>query len=217
MKGVFVKMTRGYSNQEGQVINQTRTKYNSQREVNYGLRNVRNNGSAMVAGGYYGENETYLSSAAGYVGQKTLENKRRKARERANEPIVVRKKVKSTPFPISFIFYTLVITITLMYVIYNYSVINDISYEMTTLESKISQQLVEKEALSVALDKKNDLSYIEQVATNQLGMVKSTDIVKRYVSISENDKVVVSQDNVEKAYLSVTLDSFKDKVGKIFK
>lgn len=211
MKGVFVKVTRGYSNQS--VINQTRAKYNNQR----GQISVGTN----MAGEYYGQSEGYLSkatrAAAEYVGQKALENKRRKLRERANAPIVVKKKVKSSPFPISFIFYTFVITITLMYVIYNYSVINDISYEMTTLESKISQQLVEKEALSVALDKKNDLSYIEQVATNQLGMVKSTDIVKRYVSISSDDKVVVSHENTERAYLGVTLDSFKDKLSKIFK
>lgn len=212
MKGVFVKVTRGYSNQS--VINQTRVKYNNQRDVRY-------TGGTMAAGNAYGQTEGYLSqaarAAADHVGRKALENRKRKMRERANAPVVVKKKVKSSPFPISFIFYTFVITITLMYVIYNYSVINDISYEMTTLENEISQQLIEKEALSVALDKKNDLAYIEQVAINELGMVKSTDVVKRYVSISSDDKVVVSQENAQKAYLGVTLDSFRDKLSNIFK
>ncbi len=144
------------------------------------------------------------------------ERERRLARERASAPVIVKKRVKASPFPVSFVFYALVVTVMLMFVVYSYSVVNEISYDITSLEEKISESKQENERLAIELDKRNDLKYIEEVATTRLGMVKSTDVVKHYVSISGGDKVVLSEDNAKGTALGVTLDSLKDSVGKIY-
>ena len=160
---------------------------------------------------------SFAQTAGEYVGDYVKDRRRRRIREKALEPVVIRKRVKAKAFPVSFIFYALIMTCTFMFIAFNYSVTNEISYDTSKLEEEIKLQQTEKERLSVALEKRNDLAYIEDVAANRLGMVKSTDIVKQYVSISGSDKIVVSDNNTDKAYFGTTMNSLKRSVGKIFR
>ncbi len=155
-------------------------------------------------------------TAADYVGERILEGKRERARERANAPIVVRNKGKRKPFPVSFVFYSVVLSLVFIFLVYNYSLINSMSYENERIEAEISALADENEQLALRLDKRNDLAYIEEYAINELGMVKSTDVVKQYVSLSGSDNVVVTEENIEKTYLGTTLNGLKNSVQKIF-
>lgn len=160
---------------------------------------------------------SYVASyAAEYVQERILERKREKARERANAPIIVRSRGKRKPFPVSFVFYSVVLSLVFCFLCYNYSLINSISYENQSIKDEIEMLTQEKEQLSILLDKRNDLSYIEEYAINELGMVKSTDVVKQYVSLSGSDNVVVTHENVDRTYLGTTLNSLKRSVQKIF-
>lgn len=157
------------------------------------------------------------STAAERLGDAVAERNRRLQRERASAPVIVKKRVKAAPFPVSFVFYALVMTVMLMFLIYGNSVVNEISYEISDLKAGISAAEQENENLRIELDKKYDLAYIEDVAVNELGFVKSTDVVKHYVSISGGDKVVVSatEENTS-TKLDATFDSLKESVAKIY-
>ena len=109
-----------------------------------------------------------------------------------------------------------IITVTFMFIAYNYSVVNEISYETADLEDEIEYYTKENEVLSVQLEKKNDLAEIEKIASEKLGMVKSTDVYKQYVSLSGSDKTVVSESSSASYNLGTTLNGFKRSVGKIF-
>lgn len=157
------------------------------------------------------------SAAAERLGDAVAERNRRLQRERANAPVIVKKTVKAGPFPISFVFYTLVMTVMLMFLVYGNSVVNEISYEISDLKAGISVAEQENENLRIELDKKYDLAYIEDVAINELGFVKSTDVVKHYVSISGGDKVVVSDAEANTSTrIDATFDSLKESVAKIY-
>ena len=160
---------------------------------------------------------SYVASAvAEHVQERILEGKRERARARANAPVIVRSKGHKKPFPVSFVFYSVVLSLVFCFLIYNYSIINSMSYENESIQDEIELLSQENEQLSILLDKRNDLNYIEEYAINELGMVKSTDVVKQYVSLSGSDNVVVTQENMEKAYLGTTLNSLKRSVQKIF-
>lgn len=157
-------------------------------------------------------NRTAVSSRVG-----TLERPRSVERTRTGSAVILKKKVKpQSPFPISFIFYCLVITVMLMFIAYSYSVVNDISYDISELEEGIAVSKQENERLTLELDKKNDLTYIEDVAVNKLGMVKSAEVVKHYVSISGGDKVIITEENNTGNPISITFDGLKNTVGKIY-
>ncbi|MBE6680978.1 MAG: septum formation initiator family protein [Ruminococcaceae bacterium] len=151
------------------------------------------------------------------TGTSTLERTRRKNREKANAPIIVKKRVKASPFPVRFVFYAVVLTIMLMFVIYGNSVMNELSYESNSLKSEIALLEQENDSLQFEIDKKYDLKYIEEVATTELGLVKSTDVVKHYVDISGGDTVEVSAAETKTEHkVDATFDSFKESVSKIY-
>lgn len=180
-------------------INRTSVKYNS-------VRNERISVSDAA------------SIAAERIGEAVAERNRRARIERANAPVIVKKRVKASPFPISFLFYALVMTVMLMFIAYSNSVVNEISYDIGDLEAQISDIKAENEKLSVEIEKKYDLKYIEEVATTKLGLVKSTDVVKHYISIAADDEVVVSDKATQPAAkLGATFDSLKSSLSKIYK
>lgn len=180
-------------------INRASSKYNS-------VRNERISVSDMA------------SIAAERFGDAVAERNRRARIERANAPVVVKKRVKSAPFPVSFIFYALVMSVMLMFIVYSNSVVNEISYDIGDLETKISTLKAENEKLGVEIEKKYDLKYIEEVAITELGLVKNTDVVKHYISIASGDEVVVSEKASQPAAkLGATFDSLKTSLSKIYK
>ena len=151
------------------------------------------------------------------LGDAVAAGKRRAARERAMAPVVVKKRVAAESFPTRFLFYALIATVMLMFIVYTNSVVNEISYDISDLEAKISETRAENEKLSIELDKKYDLKYIEEVATTKLGLVKSTDVVKHYVSISGTDDVVVASETGKTPVgITATLDGLKQSVARIY-
>ncbi len=191
----MTESTRMYENRN---INTGRNKYNNIRKQN-----------ASVADA--------ATTAVGRLGDAIEARNRRIQREKASAPVIVKEYVKARPFPVRFVFYALVATLMLMFIIYTNSVVNEISYDISDLEAKISQTKAENEKLSIELDKKYDLKYIEEVATTKLGLVKSTEVVKHYVNISGGSDVVIANDtNKAATTISATFDSFKESVANIY-
>ena len=157
-----------------------------------------------------------IGSAAEYVGNLEAQRRRRIAREKANAPIIVKKRVKAEAFPVGFIFYAAIVTLVLMFVVYSYSVVNDTTYEIGELETKLSEAKEENERLSLKLEERNNLADIEQYATETLGMVKSTDVIKHYVNVNGGDEIEINENVGESTYLGAVLDSLKTSVGKIY-
>ncbi len=62
--------------------------------------------------------------------------------------------------------------------------IADLEKELVSLENTASK-------LELALEEKNDIRIIEQIATDQLGMVKEDSIQRRYISLSEGERIDV--------------------------
>ena len=159
----------------------------------YENRSINSNGAKYNSVGHSGVSVSDVyADAAERIGSAVAARNRRIARERANAPVIVKKYVKASPFPISFVFYALVITAMLMFVAYSNSVVNELSYEIGDLETKISTLKYENDKLDIELEKKYDLEYIENVAVNELGLVKNTSVVKHYINMSDGDGVVVS-------------------------
>ncbi len=154
-------------------------------------------------------------SFAEYMGSLIAARRRRIAREKANAPIIVRKKVKAKPFPVSFVFYAAIVTISLFFVVYSYSVINEVSYKISEVETQIAKTKEENERLSLKLEERNDIQNIDKYAS-ELGMVKSTEATKFYVNISGGDEIVVSENASRTTHLGTALDSVKDTVSKIY-
>lgn len=182
----------------GKGINSMRKKYNTSRQ-----------GNTLVP--------DMAMDAAERIGEAVAARNRRVAKERAEAPIIVKKRVKASPFPISFLFYALVVTAMLMFIAYSNSVVNELSYEIGDLKSEISTLKYENDKLDIELEKKYDLEYIEEVAIKELGLVKNTEVVKHYLNMSDGAEVVVSEKaNGAENSFTATLNTLRDTVAGLY-
>lgn len=101
--------------------------------------------------------------------------------------INVRKKER-TPFPIATIFLSVMITALLLFMMMSYAEIDKYNSQINDCNVKLTKMEQEKDNLSVKLDKKDDLVYIEKYATEELGMVKSEMLPRKTVHLNPEDK-----------------------------
>ncbi len=128
----------------------------------------------------------------GDIGKAVAKKRREAARARATETKYVKKSVKAAqPFPIAVIGYTLVFAAIAMYLVLGNSKINEATLRADSLKSAIAAEAERSDVLTSALNQRKDIGYIEDYAENVLGMVKSTDVAKHYVSVSGEDKITV--------------------------
>lgn len=73
--------------------------------------------------------------------------------------------------------------------------------ELEELESKIS-------VLNVQIDRKNSLASIEEMATEQLGMVKLESFRIHTVNLAENDSVEITPEKEKNTFLDGVVNSF---------
>ncbi|MBQ7500787.1 MAG: septum formation initiator family protein [Clostridia bacterium] len=124
------------------------------------------------------------------------------------------KSKKKTPIPISVFILAVICTLVFMFMIVSYVQINEYTLEVAALRSEIAELSEEEKQLNLDLDRKNDLRSIEQYVSENLGMVKSDQIVKKHVSVASEDKIeVVSaqpipDENVVSTLLSSLARSF---------
>lgn len=131
------------------------------------------------------------------IAGKIAEKRKKAARERANSTKYVAKYVKSNKaFPVSVIGYIAVFSVIGIFLVMGNTRINDATLRANELKNEIASEVNMGEILSSSLNQRKDAAQVEEYAVNVLGLVKSTDVAKRYVSISGEDKIVVSGGNI---------------------
>ena len=143
----------------------------------------------------------------------TARNKHRieKMREKAREPRYIIKKVEAkTAFPVSIIGYIVVFSVIAMFLVLGNSRINEANLYAGSLEKQINEAMHKYDMLTAEINSRNDAASVESYALDVLGLVKKTDVAKTYVSISGEDKVVVSGNEADLhigGAVTMTLDS----------
>jgi cell division protein FtsL len=178
----------------------------------------------------YAENAVYgnvaydLSTAAGYAiprertANPPLERPREKVRER--EQVRTRTAAKEqTAFgvPVLGIFGIAIAAVMMVFVLFGYVQLAEISGEMGSLNSTISTLNEENAKLKVAYESTFNLNEIEDYAVNVLGMTKLADSnVTRFDIVKADKASILSEDDSTNGILA-GIESFFDTVREYFK
>ena len=92
-------------------------------------------------------------------------------------------------FPYSVVFLSLICSLMFFYMIFNYVQINEHTSAVSDLKADIATLSFEADELTTKLEQKNDLTLIEQIATERLGMVKIDEITKKYITMDPGDSI----------------------------
>lgn len=123
-----------------------------------------------------------------------------KAPEKRNAPLAglyVEPKVhtvidtKTKAFPTSTIILAAICTVLMLFMIISYVRINEYTIVVSNLKTEMNELVDEKKTVSAELDRRNNLELIEDIAKNDLGMVKIDEIDKKYVQIDIKDDVQI--------------------------
>jgi len=136
---------------------------------------------------------------------KTLESK--------EAPKSYRKKTK---LPIGAVMMTVIFGMVLAFVVHSSVRINEANSALSDLQAGIALQNAELRALELELENKNDLRVIEDIATNELGMIKKENIDREYITLCDEDSVII-EENTEKEEMQQAslLSAFSDRIGKL--
>ncbi len=126
------------------------------------------------------------------------------------------KSKKRVAFPIGTIFVLLITTLLLMMMVSNYVVINEYTHEASELRSELKELGVEKDKLSVELEKKNDYMTMQQYASDKLGMIGEEDVDKVYIEVDEDDSIEVFEveDDGTKGVIATVMSALSDNFIK---
>lgn len=114
--------------------------------------------------------------------------------ERRREELALKRreiKIKRTKLPMNIILSILTVAALLSGVAYSANRVASSSAELSEMKSELEEIDGQIERYKLKLEDKNDLVEIEQLAVNELNMVKEGSVEKKYVTVSEGDRIVL--------------------------
>ncbi len=96
--------------------------------------------------------------------------------------------VNKYPFAIAMLA-IVAVTCMFMMLVLNAVSISDMKTKTTQMSSQLEALIERRDELSLELEKRDDLRYIEEIAKNQYGMIKKDYVTKYYVSLDNHDKI----------------------------
>ena len=108
-----------------------------------------------------------------------------------NPKIITIRKKERTPFPISIIFTSIIITTLFIFMMMNYAELDKYNNETAKNEAMLTQLKEQQRELSIKLDKKDNPIIIEKYAKENLGMVKKETLPYDTVNLQPADKTEV--------------------------
>jgi len=146
--------------------------------------------------------------------KKTTEKPARNVPDRTE--ILVKKK----RLPVTFLLLLSFVTLMVMMIILSIAQIYKTTDEISGLENQLTKLQSTATELELRIEEKNDIRVIEQIATDRLGMVKEDSVQKKYISLSDGERIdLVTEENDTAAEggLGSMLSSIWTAFGDFFK
>jgi len=100
-------------------------------------------------------------------------------------------KIERQKMPWQFILSVAIAFTLLLAMVFSFAQISESNRELAEIKSQISASDAKADKLKLQLEEKNDLNMIEKIAIEEYNMVKEGSVQKKYVSLSEGDRVVL--------------------------
>ena len=128
--------------------------------------------------------------------------------------MTVKKQVLNPIFIAALVF----VTLMMIALVVGFSQVYETANVVSELEAQLETLETEKSDLALELEEKTDLRMVETVATTKLGMVKEDSLQKKFVSLSDGERIVVAEteETVETTTGGVVLSSVLSSIGKFF-
>lgn len=94
------------------------------------------------------------------------------------------------------------------FVLNGYISLNELTLSSVSKKKELDELSARNSILCVEIDRKNSLASIEQIATEQLGMVKLESFRIHTVNLADSDTVEIAPEKEKKSFLDGVVSSF---------
>lgn len=109
--------------------------------------------------------------------------------------------------PAAMVFMVMLCAVSLMLVVSSSVLVSDASGDYAEAQNDVSLMAKEESELLIALEVKNDLRTIENIAVNKLGMVKKDLVTRQYISLGDEDIIETFEEEDRNVGLSTLLSA----------
>lgn len=109
--------------------------------------------------------------------------------------------------PAAMVFMVMLCAVSLMLVVSSSVLVSDASSDYAEAQSEVSRMAKEESELLIALEVKNDLRTIENIAVGKLGMVKKDLVSRQYISLGDEDIIETYEEEDRNVGLSTLLSA----------
>ena len=107
-------------------------------------------------------------------------------------------------------------TVMVMFLVMEVSNVYKAANEVSELESRLKTMQSEADELELKLEAKNDIREIEKIATTEYGMAKEDTLQRRYISLSDGERIEILDSEEEESSGGVLLSSIFSAIGDLF-
>lgn len=107
-------------------------------------------------------------------------------------PAIKEVRMASKPFPMATVSLLAVFTVMIMVIMISFAQNYELNGEIAALEAQAQALAQTERELSLALEERDDIRVIEDIAINRIGMVRGNLVESRFVSVSGGDRVVLN-------------------------
>lgn len=100
-------------------------------------------------------------------------------------------EVKKAPISIKLVIGIVIFCAVIMMMLFSFAQISEFKKEISALEAQKEELTVEISQLALDIDLKNDIRTIEQIATEEIGMVKSNRVESKYINVAQGERIVL--------------------------
>lgn len=128
-------------------------------------------------------------------------------------------RVQGHGFPVGYLAMLAAVTMMIMGILVSISQIYQTTGTIADLERELVSLQTEVDALELAIEEKNDIRVIEQIATDQLGMVKEDSVQRKYISLSDGERIDLigeEDEEIEEGALGTMLSSIAEAFAGFF-
>lgn len=106
-------------------------------------------------------------------------------------------KVERRRAPLGLILGIIISFVLLLGVVYSFSMISESSAELSEMKAQLAEINAEAAKYALEIEAKNDLGVIEDLAVNELNMVKEGSVQKKYITVMEGDRIVLKEETAD--------------------
>lgn len=107
-------------------------------------------------------------------------------------PAIKEVRMSSKPFPMATVSLLAIFTVMIMVIIVSFAQNYELNSDIAALEAQAQALAQSERELALALEERDDIRVIEDIAINRIGMVRGNLVESRFVSVSGGDRIVLN-------------------------